>query len=432
MIRPLVPETPALQFPELVPGSAPLRSRNLRSATDRPPDRRRCPLPALATRRLRILHVVNFLGFAGTELAVLKLARSLDRTLFTSSIACCTAAEPDLRRQPDVPVFEYGRPRTGNDWRLFAWLWRLFRRERPDIVHTHAWGTLCEGFVAARLAGVPFVIHGEHGSLETRSRNIRVQRWVWQRAAQVLSVSSRTSDRMAREIGFPRGRIRTVLNGVDTERFRPGDCADARRALRLPHDRLIVGTAGRLHPVKDHDTLLSAAAILKSQGLTFDVVIAGDGPLKADLLNRTHDLGLDGVVHFLGTRADVERVLQALDIFVLSSASEGLPNTVLEAMATQLPVVATRVGGTEECVEHGATGLLVPPRDPGTLAASILTLAADPARRHAMAVEARRRAETRFSLDAMVREYEAVYRDVAGLNVTPFARAATRSRRGTR
>src|SRR5690606_38208675 len=119
---------------------------------------------------------------------------------------------------PDVPVFELQR-RPGNDLRFVRDLYRLFRRERPHVVHTHAWGTLLEGLVAARLARVPFIVHGEHGTLQLRGYQRRLQRAAWSRVDRVLSVSSRLAERMAAETGFPADRIMTLRNGVDLSRF---------------------------------------------------------------------------------------------------------------------------------------------------------------------------------------------------------------------
>jgi glycosyltransferase involved in cell wall biosynthesis len=283
------------------------------------------------------------------------------------------------------------------------------RRARPRVVHTHSWGTLCEGYVASRLAGVPVLIHGEHGTLETRRLNRLVQRWVWRRVNQVLAVSSLLARRMAATIGFPVDRIRIIRNGVDLERFGGIDRSEARRLLGLDPAALLVGTVGRLVPVKDHATLLHAVAHLASRGLCCDVVIAGEGPLRNATAALAGQLGLGSRVQLLGHRPDVERVLAALDLFVLPSRSEGLSNTILEAMASRLPVVATRVGGAEELVDDGATGLLVPPAEPAALADALGRLLAAPARRQAMGAAARRRTEREFGLDGMIRAYQDLY-----------------------
>lgn len=185
----------------------------------------------------------------------------------------------------------------------------------------------------------------------------------------------------------------------------------------MPADTLVAGTAGRLVPVKNHRALLDALQRLQQRGITPMLLVAGDGPLRDGIAQQAAALGLERQVRLLGHRPDIETVLAALDVFVLPSASEGLPNTVLEAMASGVPVVATHVGGVDELVEHGETGLLTPPGATGALARAIEDLLRDPARRAAMAAAARRRARAEFDLDAMIRTYEALYLDLGAAHV---------------
>jgi glycosyltransferase involved in cell wall biosynthesis len=289
----------------------------------------------------------------------------------------------------------------------------LVRRERPDIVHTHSWGTICEGMVAARLARVPHVVHGEHGTMELRPRNVRMQRWLWSRVSRVLSVSSRLADRMAGEIGHPRDRIAVIRNGVDLARFANRDRGAARAALGLPPAAFVVGTVGRLVAVKAHSVLLDAVARLVAEGTDCVALIAGDGPLRGALASQAEALGIAGRVRFLGHRPDVEHVLGALDVFVLSSDSEGLSNTIIEAMSVGLPVVATNVGGADELVREGTTGYLVPASDGDALAARIGVLARDAALRQRLGSEGRRVVNAEFSIARMVGNYQEMYTQVA-------------------
>jgi sugar transferase (PEP-CTERM/EpsH1 system associated) len=365
---------------------------------------------------VRVMHVMHQLGFGGMELGVVKLVNALDRARVMSSICSCTPATAARERLAhDVALIELKR-REGNDPALVGRLYRVFRRERPDIVHTHAWGTLVEGLVAARLARVPMVVHGEHGTLQTKRHQLWVQRLAWGRADLVLSVSSRLAERMAREVGFPPARIRTIPNGVDLARFRGRDRDAARRALGISQSALVVGTVGRLVPVKDQRTLVSAAAALHAGLADLQVLLVGDGPLRNDLTRQIQALGLGAVVRLLGTRPDVEQVLPALDVFVLPSLSEGMSNTIQEAMGCGLPVVATDVGGARELVIPEDTGLLVPAGDPDALASALISLAQAPAQRGAMGAAARRRAEAVFSLERMIGDYERVYLELRQRN----------------
>ena len=381
-----------------------------------------------AGRPVRVFHVLFALRLGGTEAGVVKLVNAHDRRLVSSAIVSCKPSD-SLREQVanDVPVFEFDR-RDGNDPRIILQLMRLFRHERPDVVHTHSWGTLCEGLVAAKLARVPFVVHGEHGTMDLRPMNRRVQRWAWGRFDRVLSVSSRLAEKMAREVGFDAVRIDVIRNGIDVDRFAPGRRIEARRVLGIASDEIVVGTLGRLVPVKDHANLLAAIARLKAQGAQFKLLIVGDGPLRADLEAMALANGLGDTVQFLGARADAHLVLAAMDVYVSSSESEGLSNTIIEAMATGLPVVATRVGGADELVDEGVTGRLVPAQNPDALAGGLAELLRDTARRTRYGTAGRQRAEHEFSLRHMVSGYEAIYRGLGREHRVPAGDAVEESR----
>ena len=367
---------------------------------------------------VRVMHVLYRLQAGGTEYGVIKLVNGLDRALVTSSICSSTpATEVRSLLRADVALHECSR-RPGNDPK-FVWnLVRLFRRERPDIVHTHAWGTLCEGLLAARLAGVPQVVHGEHGTLQLKPYQARIQRFAWGRVDRLLSVSSRLAEAMAKATGHPLDRVEVIRNGVDLSRFTAVDRGEARRHLNLPSGTIAIGTAGRLVPVKDQARLLEAFAQLAHRGLQFAGIIAGDGPLRADLDARAHALGIQDRVRFLGHRPDVERIYAALDLFVLSSVSEGLSNTILEAMASGLPVVATRVGGADELIDEGTTGLTVPASNAAALGGAIERLVRAPELLTRMGRAGRDRALIHFGLDRMLSDYTNVYCGTPGVATT--------------
>lgn len=363
--------------------------------------------------RLRVMHVIYRFQEGGAERVVLNIAAGLRGSTIESSICSTVPASPmKTLLEPDIALFECRR-RPGND-PFFVWqLYQLLRRQRPHILQTHSWGTLCEGLIAGRMARVPIIIHLEHGTLQTKKYQVRIQHWAWPQADRLLAVCSRLADRMADTMIVPRPGIRIIRNGVDLGRFQGQRRNEARLRLGLPRDTLVVGTAGRLADVKDHGTLLEALRLLATDRVPFLGVIAGDGPLKSALESRILTLGLQDRVRLLGHRPDVETVLAALDIFVLSSQSEGLPMAILEAMASGLPVISTRVGGVDEVVEEGRTGLLVEPRSPEALAKAIGCLAGDRERRSQMGAAGCALARREFSLEAMVANYERLYWEVA-------------------
>lgn len=366
-------------------------------------------------RPVRVLHVIACLGLngrtGGTEYGIIKLVNGLPRDHVESGVCSTIDADPTFIELlgPHVRYYQCGK-REGNDWRLVGRLRRVMREFRPDIVHTHAWGTLVEGLVAARLSGVPIVVHGEHGTLQDKPAQLLVQRWAWGRATQVLSVSSRLADTLARTVGFPRERIAVIRNGVDLTRFSPSRRAEGRKALGLADGEIAIGSVGRLVPVKDHATLLEALALVARQGLAFRAFIAGEGPLRPDLESRASRLGIGDRVTLLGHRADVEMVLAALDVFVLSSVSEGLSNTIQEALCSGVPVVATHVGGADELVDEGQTGFLVGKQDPAAMAEALARLVGDASVRARFASRAAERAVREFGFEAMAGAYDALYR----------------------
>jgi sugar transferase (PEP-CTERM/EpsH1 system associated) len=366
-------------------------------------------------RPVRVMHLVFELSVGGMEVGVVKIANRLDFQRVATSI--CTFRRPDHLKdelRSEVALFELNRTAEGNDPGVIWALAKLMRREEPDVLHTHGWGTLVEGVIAARLARVPVVVHGEHGTMETRPRNLWLQRVIWKRLDAVLSVSSRLTATLAATIGFPEQRITTIRNGVDTRRFTPARRQEARRALGVSDRELVIGTVGRLLPVKDQRTFIAALGHLKARDLPFRAFIAGDGPLRDELEAVSRELALTEQLTFLGQRADVEALLPGFDVFVLSSESEGLSNVILEAMAAGVPVVATDVGGASELIADDSTGILVPAKNPAVMGDALADLAQHPSRRTDMAARSRERAEREFSLDRMIGDYERFYVGIAG------------------
>lgn len=363
-----------------------------------------------ATAPVRVLHVVHHLQPGGMEYGLIKLVNGLAGGPIESMVCSTSAADPQMARQlaPGVRLVELRR-RGGNDPRLVWQLYRLFRRERPDIVHTHAWGTLIEGLIAARLARVPVVMHGEHGTLQLKPYQVRVQRWAWLHVDRLLSVSSRLAEKMSAAVGIPRECITVIRNGVDLSRFSSVTRVEARADLGIDDGVVVIGHAGRLVPVKDQAALVHAASLLRQHGLTFRVLIAGEGPLRADLERLVAELGVTDCVTLLGHRSDLERFYAALDVYVLCSRSEGMPNTILEAMASGVTVVSTNVGGADELVLPERTGALVPPARPDLLADAVRAMMTSSPLRESMGLAGRLRAQELFGVATMVENYKQLY-----------------------
>lgn len=360
---------------------------------------------------VRVVHVLYSLDTGGMEKGITTVIRHASPR-FEHALCCLTRSGAMAKRLPEGTQVVEMRKAPGHSFRFLWTLSRALKRLRPDVVHTRNWPGM-DGIVAGRLAGLR-IVHGEHGwdpadatGRDPKRRRFRrlFSRWVREYTCVSRDIARWLADDL--EIRRP---ITQIYNGVDTERFRPGDGGAALRAeLGLHADAPLVGHVGRLDPIKDHPTLFRAIETLRASGAGAHLLVVGDGPEEA----RLRALAGDGI-HLLGRREDVPRILGALDVFVLNSLNEGISNTILEAMASGRAVVATRVGGNPELVDDGETGRLVPAADADALARAIGDYLDDPDLRRRHGAAARAAATERFGIERMVREYEAVWARVAG------------------
>lgn len=365
-----------------------------------------------SVEKIRVAHVSASLHYGGKENGVVNLVNRLDPAIFENYIFTYVRGGALARRVDPTRcrVVELG-DKLGGDYRLYFKLAREFRRYRIHIAHTHSWATVMEGIIGARLARVPIIIHGEHGTMKTETKlHIQIQRALWHSTDQMLAVSNVLRENLQRQFNFPKEKIRVIANGVDLSRFaltRQSD--DYKTRLGLPANALVFGAIGRVVPVKAYPTLLQAAKLIFDEIPMAHLVMVGDGPQLEALVQLAEEYQIAARVHFLGARKDVPEILRAFDVFVLSSESEGMSNTILEAMASARPVVATAVGGNPELVVDRETGLLVPPHDPPAMAAAIMKLLRDTALCRQMGWLGRQRVEEKFSLEVMVQNYANIY-----------------------
>jgi sugar transferase (PEP-CTERM/EpsH1 system associated) len=364
-----------------------------------------------------VLHVIHHLAIGGLENGLVNLINRMPDSSFRHAIACVEDYS-DFRERlgRDVEVVALRRSRIGV-WGVRRELYRLCRRLRPAIVHSRGLSGL-DALLPARVSGVRRNVHGEHG-WDVHDLDGTGWKSVWLRKLhsplidRYVTVSKHLERYLVETIGIAPSRITQIYNGVDTERFEP---AAARPATALPagfadSGCVVIGTVGRIQAVKDQATLVRAFAELArtSAGRHLRLAIVGDGPLLAEIRGLVDSLGLSRQIWLPGAVSNVPDVLRALDVFVLPSLAEGISNTILEAMATGLPIVATAVGGNVELVEDGRTGRLFEPGDVPTLAKLIAAYAADTPLRTEHARAARRVAIERFALSGMVAQYQATY-----------------------
>ena len=366
-----------------------------------------------ANSRITILYVTSDFGVGGTEFLLVKLLRGLDRKRFHPIVACFRRRGPLLNEvlSLDVEVVEFDIPKRLTAPCQFFRLVRFMRRRKVHIVHAMIGSTKVYAALAGWLAGVPVLICSR---LNMGYWAGPFGRWVvdflMRRVYHGIIVNSRMiRDDLVAGSRVPKEKIRIVYNGVDIALFSaPVDIPAKKADLGIPDGRLVFGTVATLRPIKGLHILLEAARIVLEKHPQAYFVIVGDGPCRGELETLAESLGIHERVTFCGSRSDISEILAVFDVFVLSSLSEGLPNTVCEALARGVPVVAANVGGVGEAVLDGHTGLLVPPNDARALAESALSLTSE-SMREAMGAQGRRLAREKFSLDGMIENIEEVY-----------------------
>lgn len=368
-----------------------------------------------------IVHVVYRFGVGGLENGIVNLINRMPTSRWRHAILALTEVVgefADRIQRHDVRYIELDK-RPGHLVRDYPRLYRLFRDLKPAVVHTRNLAAL-EAVVPARAAGVPVRIHGEHGwdmnDPEGKRLRYRLVRRLYRPfVSHYVALSRHLSDYLEQAVAIPRERVSQMYNGVDTDHFRP---AEARAPIPgcpfgAPGEWL-VGWVGRMERVKDPLNLARAFIRASERFSQLRLVLVGEGALRGEVQALLQGAGVLDRVWFAGERADVADVMRGLDCFALPSLAEGISNTILEAMATRLPVVATRVGGNPELIESGMTGLLVPAASSDALADGLLHYFGHraTARRHARA--ARQAVETRFSLSRMVHDYSSLYERTLG------------------
>jgi glycosyltransferase involved in cell wall biosynthesis len=338
---------------------------------------------------IRIVHVVNQLDMGGMEKLLIEFARHADRKQFSLHFISLSgrgvlADEIEALGWQVTSLDDRQGLRPG----LVLRLARLFRTLGADVVHTHNTRPLLYAGPAARLAGVKRVLHTRHGTRFGAPRRVTALFRLACMTTDVVVCVSADSARIAASEGIDPKKIRTLLNGIDLTRFRQA----------APESDGPVVAIGRLSPEKDFATLIRAAEIVTRRDPTFRLVIAGDGPCAEELRRLVVDLKLESAVQLLGQVRDIPSLLAGGSAFVLSSITEGVSLTILEAMAAGLPVVATRVGGNPEVVVDGITGTLVNPSDPKGLASALEEMWSKADRRQTMGLAGRDRVERHFDV----------------------------------
>jgi sugar transferase (PEP-CTERM/EpsH1 system associated) len=367
-----------------------------------------------------VAHIIYRLGTGGLENGLVNLINQTPPDKYRHAIICLKDATDFIHRidRHDVAVHALHR-REGQDVSIFLRLYSLLKRLRPVLVHTRNLAAL-ECQLPAWLAGVKHRIHGEHGwdVFDPEGDSLKYQ-WLRRLYSPLvhlyIPLSRHIEDYLRDRIRVPATKLVRICNGVDTNKFHPApEGKPPIQGCPFTHpNKVLIGTVGRMHGVKDQITLVKAFLIFLERWPeareTVRLILVGEGPLRVRAQQLLQEAGYGDLAWLPGERNDVAEILRGLDIFVLPSQAEGISNTILEAMATCLPVIATHVGGNPDLVADGVTGTLVPKQNPYCMAEGMAMYFENVHKRREHGLAARQRVEALFSLQRMVDQYLCVY-----------------------
>ena len=367
--------------------------------------------PLSQSTRPHVAQVVLWLGRGGLESMAVQLAIDLAKRGFPSSLIALDEGgeREDVLRAAGVEYHIVGR-RSFRTLGYHADIRRLLRRAGVDVLHTHNLSPLLRILPGATLAGVRRIVHTEHGPayMDDRVKLRRMLRLTSRFVSRFVLVGNRLRPYYTERVGIPADRMSVIPNGIDVDRFLPAPPSlEARAALGLPAG-FVIGSAGRLTWEKNFTLLLQGVHVARQRGVNVHLALMGDGEQRAELEALAGSLGIRDAVTFLGWRTDTDRILPLLDAYVVSSATEGLPLAVLEAMASGIPIVSTPVGEMPLLLADGSAGEIYAP-DPDALADVLARTAMDSARRARQGQAARLLATRHYSAATMVDAYVGAY-----------------------
>ncbi len=374
----------------------------------------------MKNKKSTVMFTINKLIIGGAEQQFLELVKGLDKNRFNTIVVTLYPGgelEEEVKNIPGIEYICLNRKGKYNIFTLFT-IFRLLRKNKVDIIQPFLTPATFFTLLPAVLNGTRVKIVTERGSMRRiiskgYSFYLRIEDMLTRFADMVIPNSKSGKDYLITR-GIKASHITVVYNGINIQRLIPNsaDIKRIRDTLGLTGNTKVVGISASLTALKDHDTFLRAAQIVSGTIPKVKYFILGDGPLRQELETLARELGIESRVLFLGNQTEVSPYLSLLDVVCLSSNQpEGCSNAILEAMALGKPVVATRVGGNVELVEDGKTGLLVPIQDPKALADAILSLLNNPEQAREMGKQGKDRVAKDFSLERMVRDYEAIYEE---------------------
>ena len=364
----------------------------------------------MAHKKINMLQLVNGFAIGGGEMKVLELVQRLDKGRY--NITVCSVGqggplESEFRKAVDrVEIFS---KKSSFDFSLVQKVARLMKQQQIEILQTTLFYADVIGAYAAYLANVPVVISWEAVTGPFALRHYYAYKLAAKKIDRIVAVSEDIRTRVIRERRLADEKVVTIHYGVDLKKFAPEDQALKKADIGVSDENTVLGTVARFDHPKGHKHLIAAAPEIVKKYPNVRFVFVGDGPLRQDVEQQIHRLGLDQYFILLGFRRDVKQLLGLFDLFILPSESEGLPNAVLEAMACSNPVVASAVNGVVEVVVDGETGFLVPPGDPDRMSEVVIKMLKSPENMKQMGVRGRERVAEAFSVEQQIGKFEELY-----------------------
>ena len=366
--------------------------------------------------RIKILHVMFSLAPGGLENGVVNVARCLPRDRFEVHVCCLEHTGLFARRLPEPRNVHELHKLPGFSPRAVLGLSRVIRRVQPQVIHSHNLGPLIYGALASGLGRWRPLLQGEHTLLtawEQEPCRMRQRAWLYRCCRKIHTVSNNVRRNLI-SLGFPADKIVTLLNGVDSDRFLPGDHAAARQRIGLPEQAVVFGMVSRFAPGKGHNNLIAAFSDFATRRSEAHLLLIGSGGSEEDKIRKlTAASPVAARIHFTGHQDDMLPYYQAMDLLVFASLHEGLSNAVLEAMACGIPTLAHPAEGNLEVIAHGVNGWLGDLSTAEKLCDQMKKVLAQPEELVRLGQASRERAVREFSLDRMVENYRLIYEELA-------------------
>lgn len=357
-----------------------------------------------------IMFLLQGLEMGGLEKMVVDLVNNMPPS-YRISMCCYDSLGPLLKSISSSIEVIYLKRKSGFDLSYIMKLFKVMRKKKIEIVHLHNRTAFIYGTIAARLAGIRNIIYTEHGRTIKLTRKAKIAHRLMNRVLKKTVVVTRyLKEMLVEKEGFNPNKIIIIPNGIDGSKFMINKSTlREENDLSLKEEDKIIGIVARLDPIKNHKCLIGAMTLIEKEEPKAKLLVVGDGPLKSTLIKKVKDRNLQETIYFLGEREDIPNILAGVDLFVLSSLSEGMSITLVEAMAAGLPIIATEVGGNPDLIDHGKNGILVPKGDENAMASAILKVLKNTKIARSLGAEARKKYESEYTLDMMVKKYIAIY-----------------------